>query len=78
VLVLVRVLVVEMKLLMGMDLETEVELSPVAKAEAVVFSPYSSPSTALLLQRRVVSWYGCSSFKSPMSTTDSLFVESSH
>ncbi|OEL23670.1 BTB/POZ domain-containing protein [Dichanthelium oligosanthes] len=47
-----------MKLVMaGMDLETEVELSPVAKAEAAaVFSPYSSPSTALLLQRRVVAW----------------------
>ncbi|XP_062187639.1 BTB/POZ domain-containing protein At5g48130-like [Phragmites australis] len=45
-----------MKLLMEMDMETEVELSPVAKAEAAVFSPYSSPSTALLLQRRVVAW----------------------
>jgi hypothetical protein len=49
-----------MKLVTGVDLETEVELSPIAKAEeAAVFSPYSSPSTALLLQRRVVSWYGC-------------------
>lgn len=49
-----------MKLVTGVDLETEVEveLSPIAKAEeAAVFSPYSSPSTALLLQRRVVSWY---------------------
>lgn len=48
-----------MKLVTGVDLETEVEveLSPIAKAEeAAVFSPYSSPSTALLLQRRVVSW----------------------
>ncbi|PUZ72687.1 hypothetical protein GQ55_2G414700 [Panicum hallii var. hallii] len=46
-----------MKLVMaGVDLETEVELSPVAKAEAAAFSPYSSPSTALLLQRRVVAW----------------------
>ncbi|KAF8669402.1 hypothetical protein HU200_051751 [Digitaria exilis] len=46
-----------MKLLMGVDLETEVELSPVAKAEAAVFSSsYSSPSTALLLQRKVVAW----------------------
>lgn len=46
-----------MKLLMGVDLETEVELSPVAKAEAAAFSPYSSPSTAFLLQRKVVAWY---------------------
>ncbi|CAL5084979.1 unnamed protein product [Urochloa decumbens] len=45
-----------MKLLMGVDLETEVELSPVAKAEAAAASPYSCPSTALLLQRRVVAW----------------------
>ncbi|CAN6205899.1 unnamed protein product [Urochloa humidicola] len=45
-----------MKLLMGVDLDTEVELSPVAKAEAAAASPYSSPSTALLLQRRVVAW----------------------
>ncbi|RLN32994.1 BTB/POZ domain-containing protein [Panicum miliaceum] len=46
-----------MKLVMaGVDLETEVELSPVAKAEVAAFSPYSSPSTALLLQRRVVAW----------------------
>ncbi|CAL5061939.1 unnamed protein product [Urochloa decumbens] len=45
-----------MKLLMGVDLETEVELSPAAKAEAAAASPYSSPSTALLLQRRVVAW----------------------
>ncbi|XP_062188746.1 BTB/POZ domain-containing protein At5g48130-like [Phragmites australis] len=45
-----------MKLVMEMDMETEVELSPVAKAETAVFSPYSSPSMALLLQRRVVAW----------------------
>ncbi|XP_066400270.1 BTB/POZ domain-containing protein At5g48130-like [Miscanthus floridulus] len=45
-----------MKLVMGVDLETEVELSPAAKSEVAVFSPYSSPSTALLLQRRVVAW----------------------
>ncbi|KAG2638012.1 BTB/POZ domain-containing protein At5g48130-like [Panicum virgatum] len=46
-----------MKLVMaGVDMETVVELSPVAKAEAAAFSPYSSPSTALLLQRRVVAW----------------------
>jgi hypothetical protein len=50
---------VAMKLVMGVDLETEVELSPAAKSEVAVFSPYSSPSTALLLQRRVVAWYGC-------------------
>ncbi|KAL6856194.1 hypothetical protein ACP4OV_018996 [Aristida adscensionis] len=46
-----------MKLVMEMDMETEVELSPVAKADAeAVFSPYSSPTTAVLLQRRVVAW----------------------
>lgn len=39
-----------------MEVEVEVEMSPAA-AKAAVFSPYSSPSTALLLQRRVVSWY---------------------
>lgn len=38
-----------------MEVEVEVEMSPAA-AKAAVFSPYSSPSTALLLQRRVVSW----------------------
>lgn len=65
-----------MKLVTGVDLETEVEveLSPIAKAEeAAVFSPYSSPSTALLLQRRVVSWYGCacvSSRASPVPMAD--------
>ncbi|KAL6656859.1 hypothetical protein ACP70R_004639 [Stipagrostis hirtigluma subsp. patula] len=46
-----------MKLVMEMDMDTEVELSPVAKADAAAaFSPYSSPSTAVLLQRRVVAW----------------------
>ncbi|KAK3127542.1 hypothetical protein QOZ80_7AG0574760 [Eleusine coracana subsp. coracana] len=45
-----------MKMLLEMDLDTEVELSPVAKAEAAMCSPYSSPSTAVLLQRRVVAW----------------------
>jgi len=63
----VLVVVVAMKLVMaGVDMETVVELSPVAKAEAAAFSPYSSPSTALLLQRRVVAWYGylSSSFQS--------------
>ncbi|TVU38179.1 hypothetical protein EJB05_11535 [Eragrostis curvula] len=45
-----------MKLLMEMDLDTEVELWPVAKAEAAKYSPYSTPSTAVLLQRRVVAW----------------------
>lgn len=37
---------------------TEVEMSPAAKeaAAAAMFSPYSSPSTAFLLQRRVLSW----------------------
>lgn len=38
------------------ETETEVELSPAAKAGAAMFSPYSSLSTALLLQRRVVAW----------------------
>lgn len=47
-----------MKMLLEMDLDTEVELSPVAKAEAAMCSPYSTPSTAVLLQRRVVAWYG--------------------
>lgn len=56
---LVREELAAMKLVLGMDLETEVELSPAAKAQAAVFSPYSSPSTALLLQRKVVAWYGC-------------------
>uniref|UniRef100_A0A0D9X0V6 NPH3 domain-containing protein n=1 Tax=Leersia perrieri TaxID=77586 RepID=A0A0D9X0V6_9ORYZ len=36
------------------EMDTAVKLSPSAKAG--VFSPYSSPSTALLLQRRVVAW----------------------
>ncbi|GJN32907.1 hypothetical protein PR202_gb21450 [Eleusine coracana subsp. coracana] len=45
-----------MKMLLEMDLDTEVELSPVAKAEAAMCSPYSTPSTAVLLQRRVVAW----------------------
>ncbi|XP_015695024.1 BTB/POZ domain-containing protein At5g48130 [Oryza brachyantha] len=40
-----------------MEPEVEVEMSPAAKGLAEgVFSPYSSPSTALLLQRRVVAW----------------------
>jgi len=63
----VLVVVVAMKLVVaGVDLETVVELSPAAKAEAAAFSPYSSPSTAVLLRRRVVAWYGClsSSFQS--------------
>jgi len=64
---------VAMKLVMGVDLETEVELSPAAKSEVAVFSPYSSPSTALLLQRRVVAWYVCFSLRasSPVSMADS-------
>lgn len=38
---------------MGMETtETEVEMSPAAG----MFSPYSSPSTAFLLQRRVLAW----------------------
>uniref|UniRef100_A0A0E0LMQ7 NPH3 domain-containing protein n=1 Tax=Oryza punctata TaxID=4537 RepID=A0A0E0LMQ7_ORYPU len=37
-----------------MEPEMDMEMSPAAKA--AVFSPYSSPSTALLLQRRVVAW----------------------
>ena len=65
-------MLVAMKLVMGVDLETEVELSPAAKSEVAVFSPYSSPSTALLLQRRVVAWYGClSSRASPVPMADS-------
>ncbi|KAM3365088.1 hypothetical protein ACQJBY_015076 [Aegilops geniculata] len=42
-----------------MEMATEVEMSPAAKeaAAAAMFSPYSSPSTAFLLQRRVLSWY---------------------
>jgi hypothetical protein len=51
-----------MKMLMEMDLDTEVELSPVAKAEAAMCNPYSSPSTAVLLKRRVVAWCVCLSF----------------
>ncbi|VAH44340.1 unnamed protein product [Triticum turgidum subsp. durum] len=41
-----------------MEMATEVEMSPAAKeaAAAAMFSPYSSPSTAFLLQRRVLSW----------------------
>lgn len=40
-------------------METEVVMSPAAKeaAAAAMFSPYSSPSTVFLLQRRVLSWY---------------------
>lgn len=39
-------------------METEVVMSPAAKeaAAAAMFSPYSSPSTVFLLQRRVLSW----------------------
>uniref|UniRef100_A0A453B7E6 BTB domain-containing protein n=1 Tax=Aegilops tauschii subsp. strangulata TaxID=200361 RepID=A0A453B7E6_AEGTS len=42
----------------GVEMGTEVEMSPAAKeaAAAAMFSPYSSPSTAFLLQRRVLSW----------------------
>lgn len=42
-----------MEKIMGMETtETEVEMSPAAG----MFSPYSSPSTAFLLQRRVLAW----------------------
>uniref|UniRef100_A0ACD5UL24 Uncharacterized protein n=1 Tax=Avena sativa TaxID=4498 RepID=A0ACD5UL24_AVESA len=44
-----------MEKMMGLDMDTEVEMSPAARA-AVFSSPYSSPSTALLLQRRVLTW----------------------
>jgi hypothetical protein len=66
--------VLAMKMLMEMDLDTEVELSPVAKAEATMCSPYPSPSTAVLLKRRVVAWCVCLSLA---STEYSLFAVSS-
>ncbi|CAM0906496.1 unnamed protein product [Alopecurus aequalis] len=43
-----------MEKMIGLDMDTEVVMSPAAKA--AVFSPYSSPSTAFLLQRRVLTW----------------------
>ncbi|XP_051215159.1 BTB/POZ domain-containing protein At5g48130 [Lolium perenne] len=44
-----------MEKMIGLDMDTEVVMSPAARA-AVFSSPYSSPSTAFLLQRRVLTW----------------------
>jgi hypothetical protein len=45
-----------MEKMIGLDMDTEVVMSPAARA-AVFSSPYSSPNTAFLLQRRVLTWY---------------------